>query len=98
MVQQFAQQKSMMPADASLQSLLQLWNLVPQFPLSHLRKRWLSCSPFTIASSIAAPEAPNVSVATEASLILASSNTFWMRLAMRLISCARLARYRVRSR
>src|SRR5205814_5658691 len=45
---------------------------------------------------MARPEAPKVSVATEASLMLASSNTLWIRLAMRLISCARLARYRDR--
>jgi hypothetical protein len=33
---QFAQQKSMICVDAFLQSLLQPWNLVSQFPLRHL--------------------------------------------------------------
>jgi hypothetical protein len=66
----------MMWSNASFQGLLQLGNLGAQQPSRDISaSRWLSCSPFTIASNMARPEAPKVSVATEANLMLASSNT-----------------------
>ena len=54
--------------------------------------------PSIIARSMARPESPSTSVATLPSLMLASSSTFWMRLATDPRSATTCARCRVRSR
>jgi hypothetical protein len=45
-----------------------------------------------MAYNIVRPEAPSTSVATEASLILASSNIFWIRFASLTLSSLSLTR------
>ena len=57
-----------------------------------------SVSPAISASSMSRPETPSTSVATPASLMLASSSTFWMRLAAADRSWINCVRCRVRSR
>src|SRR5215204_1830607 len=48
-------------------------------PLANSARTWGSRSPATKASSIARPETPRTSVATESSLMPASSRVFWIR-------------------
>ncbi len=50
-------------------------------PLARLASRSGSSSPEAMAVSMARLETPSTSLATEASLMLAPSNSFWMRLA-----------------
>src|SRR4029077_13342279 len=54
--------------------------------------------PSTTACSMWRPETPSTSLATEPSLILASSNTFWIRLAKVASICRIFTRIRVKSR
>src|SRR5262249_1701982 len=58
----------------------------------------VSCSPAISRSRMSRPETPRISVATDPSLILASSSTLWIRLATRVCSSANCVRSRVRSR
>src|SRR5215469_12176128 len=57
-----------------------------------------SVVPAASAISIERPDTPSASVATLESLMPASCNTLWSRLAARLRSSVKLLRYRVRSR
>jgi hypothetical protein len=61
------------------QRLAELGKLARSRPLASSASTWGSRSPATSASSIARPEAPSTSVATESSLMPASSKVFWMR-------------------
>jgi hypothetical protein len=74
-----ADQQPMMGTKAAPQGLAQLRELGAQPPLGQLSQHLWSRSPATSASSIARPEAPSTSVATESSLMPASSSVFWMR-------------------
>jgi hypothetical protein len=61
------------------QRLAQLGELGRSRPLASSASVWGSRSPATRAASIARPEAPSTSVATESSLMPASSRVFWAR-------------------
>jgi hypothetical protein len=61
------------------QRLAQLGKLGPQPPLGQLGQHLGSRSPATRASSIARPDPPSTSAATESSLMPASSKVFWTR-------------------
>jgi hypothetical protein len=66
----------MMRSNASFPGLLQLRNLVAQPSSRHLGEPLAVLFPVHDRFYIARPEAPKSSVATEANLMLASSNTF----------------------
>ena len=61
------------------QRLAQLRELGTQPALGQFGERLGSRSPATSAASIARPETPSTSVATQSSLMPASSKVFWMR-------------------
>jgi hypothetical protein len=72
-------QQPMMVAEAAPQRLAQLGELGAQPALGQLGSTPGSRSPATRALRIARPETPSTSVATESSLMPASSRVFWMR-------------------
>src|SRR5215216_4027164 len=72
-------QQPMMLAEAAPQGLAQLGKLLAQLALGQLGQDLGVALPATRAASIARPETPRTSAATESSLMPASSRVFWIR-------------------
>src|ERR1700720_1569282 len=73
MLEELAEQKSMMLGYTTFQRQFQFRDLVPQQPFGHLGQSGSVLLPNKVASKLALPEAPKASVATDANLMLASS-------------------------
>ena len=69
--------------EAAVQRLAQRRHLLAQLPVRQLGEHVGSVVPATSASSIARPDLPRMSVATESSLMSVSSSIFCSRLASR---------------
>lgn len=90
LLKQLAQQKAVMIREFSFQSALELGIFSRSFFCASSAKTLASFSPAKRASILFRPEAPNTSLATEPSLMLAVSNTFWMRFSTAFRCCTSL--------
>ena len=97
LVQEHAQQETMMVGDAAAGPAATP-GIFPQPPPGQIGQLLRVLWPAIMAWSMSRPETPRTSLATRPSLMLASSSTFWMRLATAAFSRINWLRCRVRSR
>jgi hypothetical protein len=96
--QDLGDKKAVMLPEAATQGLPQGGKFLAQRPASQVGQDSASVVPWTSASSMARPETPRMSVATDADVTPASSSTLWRRFAARVRSWINDFRWRVRSR